>query len=227
MLTETRVQTPFPWLLAAHQGAPTRRLIQHPPAEPALYDRAEALLERSSWQFVPLPYLGTMPLFGGHRLYEGQVADWILVNLAEDLLLHDKDGFPLPERVMKHLWAVGRAGIEFDALYVAHETEKGRIQPGEPLTWEVIEPPPPRAVVHLSDRLAAASETIWSAAKAPLRLAKVGSRAIVDGAVAVAPVVALADPLLLGTIITPGRAIRVGEPACWFSLGAWIYGEES
>jgi hypothetical protein len=233
MLTETRVQPSFFCLLAAHQEAPTRKLVQHPPAEPALYDRAEAILQRSSQENLPMPYLGTMPLFAGHRLYEGQLSDWVLVNLAEDPLFHDRDGFPVPKLVLEHLWTIKTAGIEFDALYVAHETEKGAIQPGEPLTSEPLLPPPPQSVVQLSNQLGGVSEALWAAAAVPLALATVGVAVVAAGALVAAPVVAMAavscmtgDPILLGTLVAPGRSVRVGEPACWFYLGAWAYGQE-
>jgi hypothetical protein len=234
MMKETHMQTSLYWLLAAHQGASASTLLQHAPTEPALYDHAEAILERSSQENLPVPYLGTMPLFAGPRLYEGQLSDWVLVNLAEDPLFHDRDGFPVPRLILEHLCAIDTAGIEFDALYVAHETEKGAIKLREPLTRESLLPPPPQAVAQLSDRLGRVGEAVWVVAATPLVLATVGTTAMASGALVAASVVAMAaaacmtgDPIVLGTVVAPGRPVRVGEPACWFVLGAWNYGPEA
>ena len=233
MLTETYFQPSQLKVLVAEEGTQTRALIRRPPMEPALRERARALLVHSSQEALPLIYLGTMPLFSGHRVYPGRRYDWILVNLAEDPLFHDRDGFPVPGRILDHLRAVKRAGIDFDALYVAHEIEKGKIREGKPLTVAALLPPSPRSVERLSHQLGKASEALWAVAAAPLVVSLVAGAAVGAGALIAAPVLAAAaascmtlDPVLLGTTVASGKPVRPGEPACWFYLAHWAYGEE-
>jgi len=174
-----------------------------------------------------------MPLFSGLRVYQGQRYDWVLVNLAEDPLFHDRDGFPVPRRILDHLGTVERAGVDFDALYLAHEMEKGRIREGEQLTADALLPPPPRSVERLSHQLGKASGALWAVAAAPLVVSLVAGAAVGAAALMAAPALAVAgascmslDPILLGTKVAPGKPVRPGEPACWFYLAHWAYGEE-
>ena len=37
----------------------------------------------------------------------------------------------------------------------------------------------------------------------------------------------LLDPIILGVITGSGRPPRPGEPAVWFYLAHWVYGEEA
>ena len=233
MLTETCFQPLQLRVLLAEEGTQTRALIRRQPVEPALHERAEALLVRGSQEALPLLYLGMMPLFSGHRVYQGQRYDWVLVNLAEDPLFHDRDGFPVPGRILDHLRVVKRAGIDFDALYIAHEMEKGKIREGERLTAEALLPPAPRPVERLSHQLGKASEALWAVAAAPLVVSLVAGAAVGAGALMAAPALAVAaascitlDPILLGTTVAPGKPVKPGEPACWFYLAHWAYGEE-
>jgi len=233
MLTETCLRPSDLRILVAEEGAQARTLIRRPPVERALHERAEALLVRGSQEALPLTYLGTMPLFSGHRVYAGQEYDWVLVNLAEDPLFHDRDGFPVPGHILDHLRAVKRAGTDFDALYVAYEIEKGQIREGERLTADALLPPPPRSVERLSHQLGKASEALWAVAAVPLVVSLVVGAAVGTGVLMAAPALAAAgascltlDPVLLGTIVAPGRPVRAGELACWFYLTHWAYGEE-
>jgi hypothetical protein len=202
--------------------------------EPALRARAEHLAVQSREEGLAVPYLGAMPLFSGHRVYPGRQYDWVLVNLAEDPLFHDRDGFPIPTAILERLRAIERAGVDFDALYVAHELEKGRIHDGQPLTAEMLQPPPPKAVEQLSARLGDAAPRMWATAAVPLLASAAVSAAIASAAVMVGPALIAAaatcmtlDPILLCTIVAPGRSVQPGEAACWFYLSHWRYGEDT
>ena len=127
-----------------------------------------------------------------------------------------------------------QAGVDFDALYVAHELEKGRIREEEPLTAQMVLPPPPREVEQLSEKLGSAAPRMWAAAAVPLLASAAVSAAIAGAALMVGPALLAAaatcatlDPILLGTIVAPGRPVQPGEAACWFYLAHWRYGEEA
>ncbi|MBC7264769.1 MAG: hypothetical protein H5T64_10520 [Chloroflexi bacterium] len=229
MLMEVRLG---PLFLQTEEGGQVRGLIPRPPVDPALYERARSVVALSLEADLPVLQLGTMPLFSGHRVYCGEYRDWVLVNLAEDPLFHDRDGFPVPKRILRHLRAMQKAGVEFDALYVAHEVEKGRIREGG-VTAEVLMPSTPKPVARLSGWLGTAARVTWGLAAAPLAASAVVSAAVAAGAVAVAPaLMALGaacltlDPILLGAVVAPGRPVEEGETAYWFYLAHWRYGEE-
>lgn len=233
MLTDVRRGVSLPQALVVSQPTVETALIRRPPAELARRERVQALLIHANEEDLPISYVGMMPLFSGYRVYPGRTYDWILVNLAQDPLFHDRDGFPVPGRILEKLRAMEEAGIDFDALYIAQETEKGKIREGEPLTTEALLPPPPKAVVQVSHQLGRASEALWAVAAAPLVVSLVAGAAVGAGALMVAPALATAaascvtlDHILLGTTVAPGRPVRAGEPACWFYLAHWAYGEE-
>lgn len=202
-----------------------RALIPHPPAEPALYARQQALMQRSAQECLPVRYLGTMPLFAGHRLYPGRRYDWVLVNLAEDPLFQDRDGFPVPKRVLKQLRRIRRSGVDFDALYVVHEVSRGTVREGTPLTPEMLMPPPPRTVQQLSDRLGTAGRIAWTIAALPVVASGVVGGLIAAGTAAAVSMVGL-DPILLGVVVGLNRPVVPGESAAWHYLGHWAFNQE-
>jgi len=224
MWEETIVQ---PRLLPAllSQAKFGQALVPHLPAEPALYDRQQAIVRRSAQESLPVHYLGTMPIFTGYRVYPGRHYDWVLMNLGEDPLFQDRDGFPVPERVLDELRRVRRSGVDFDALYVAHEVHLGTIREGARLTAEMLMPPPPRTVQQLSDRLGAAGRIAWAIATLPIVATGVVGGLIAAGTAATVSIVGL-DPILLGVVVGLNRPVVPGEPAAWFYLDHWAFNEE-
>lgn len=153
MQTETKVQFRLLPVLLTPSAASETALIPAPPTEPALYARQQSVAQRGAQKCLPIRYLGTMPLFAGFRIYPGQERDWVLVSVAEDPLFHVPQGFPVPGPILAQLRRIAKSGVDFDALYVAHEVTPGQVQPDEPLALEALMPPPPATVLRLSNRL--------------------------------------------------------------------------
>lgn len=230
MLTKTGLHCVLHHFLSFEPETSERRLMLRPPIELDLRSRAEVLAESVAQAGLPVPYLGVTPLFLGHRVYRALTCEWVLTPVAEDPLYHDRDGYPIPRAILRHLKAIQRAGIEFDALYVAHEVERGVVREGGPIPLEAIMPPPPRAVQEVSRKLGNAAGIAWEIAAAPLAVSAMACGAMVAAGLVALPLVAAAasmcamgDPILFGAVVAPGKPVRVGEPAAWFLLAAWNY----
>lgn len=203
-----------------------RTLVPYLPNWPALYARQQAVMKKSEQNGLPVRYLGTMPLFAGFRVYNGQRYDWVLVNAAEDPLFKDRDGFPVPGRILDELHRIQRSKLDFDVLYVAHEVPRGAVCEGAPLTTEMLMPPPPKAVQRLSDRLGAVGRALWAVAALPVIASGTISGLITAGAATVVGLIGL-DPIMLGTVVGLDRPVAPGEPAAWFYLGHWSFNREA
>ena len=193
--------------------------------DPILRQARDTLLAHCREESLPVTYLGTSPLFSGHRVYCGHDSDWALFNLCDDPLFHDRDGFPVPSSVLQTLRRIENAGVDFDALFVAHEVKSGAIREGEAPRLESLLPPPPGSMTRLSDQLGKVSDALWAVATAPLALgATLGAASAI--AVAGAGLMTL-DPILFGAVVATGRSVAPGEMAGWFYLARWTYGEEA
>jgi hypothetical protein len=220
-----QTRTILPQVLAPLMLRPSE--LEHPltsalSTEPTLYVRQRSLMRKSVERHLPLQYLGTMRLFEGHRVYPGRDHDWVLVNLADDPLFRDRDGFPVPRQVLRELRAIKAHRVDFDALYVAHQVRPGRVQEGAQLTADLLLPPPPAAVQKLSDRLGAVGQILWLLAWLPMTLSSAIAGAALAGATTLVTEQGL-DPLLLGVLVGWDRPAMPGELAAWFYLSHWVY----
>jgi hypothetical protein len=173
---------------------------------------------------LPVRYLGALPLFPDHRVYHGRGCDWVLLPLAADPLIQHRDGYPIPRPVLRELRRIRRAGVDFDTLYVAHETPVGAVVEGQPIPRAVLEPPTPGVMRRLSRRLGAVSAALWAAATLPVAGAAAIGGMLNHHALDVGVAVGL-DPVLLGVVVGHGRPVRTGEPGAWFYLAHWVYNE--
>jgi hypothetical protein len=191
---------------------------------PELLCRESAIITAGQQVGLPMQRIGSHPLFSGYRHYASNPHDWVLVNLADDPLYHDPDGFPIPQAVLRQLHTLAHHGVTFDTLAVAHEIPQGQLTAGQPLTAAVL-CPNPAAVAHrnatwigrfaqIGSALALAPLTAWQTLGALMQrtAATAPSR----------PSLAL-DPILLGALVAPGRPIQPGEPARWITIAAWQY----
>lgn len=207
---------------AASSAASTMGGRALPLTSPELRARAERIVRHGQAHKLDVFPVAVAPLFAGWRLYpRGARYDYVFCNVAEDPLFHDPDRFPIPQATLAQLERLHTTGLgrEFDLLYVVHEVEKGSVREGEPLDPDKLVPPSPR-VRRSSERMGRVSLGLWLGAAAPL-LAGVGA-AVASPAIAFAAPLAL-DPLLLGAVVAPGRAVREGEMAVWFYLAQWSY----
>jgi len=200
----------------------SRALVPRLPADPALSERKQAIIAQSVQHNLPIRCLGTMLLFSGHRVYPGQRRDWVMINVAEDPLFNDRDGFPVPGRVLQQLRTIEKSGLNFNAIYAAHEVERGAVREGEPINVVALLPPPPRTTQRLSRWFGRVGLGLWSAATLPLGLSIVIGSLLVTG-LRTSANIAVLDPILLGAIVSPGRPVVPGEQAVWFYLAHWSF----
>lgn len=220
--------------------AATRAPSRHSPAAllrtmlatpPELLARDEQLRGAATRAGVTLAPLGYAPLFTGQRRYAGEPHAWVICNCADDPLGRHADGLPLPRAVLERLRHLQRGGADFDALYLAHELERGSLATDEALTLAQLEPAPSAQGTSSARRLAVVSRWTWGIALLPGLLASLAagaSLAAFFGTVAAAaPAVAALDPILIGASVPRGRPVVAGELACWHELARWAYDERT
>jgi hypothetical protein len=145
--------------------------------------------------------------------------------IQADPLQNDRDGFPIPKRVLKGLRSIRRNEIDFDALYIAHEVPIGAVREDRAIPGGLLTPPAPRAMQRLSRYLGLASNALWMLATLPIAASAAIGGVLNRGALDVGVTVGL-DPILLGVVVGHGRPVRAREPGAWFYLGHWTYNEE-
>jgi hypothetical protein len=200
-------------------------LVRRPPADPDLFAQGRAILATSRQNDLPIRYLGTMPLFNGHRVYAGDRRDWVLMPIQADPLRDDRDGFPIPKRVLRDLRLIRRSEIDFDALYIAHEVPVGAVREDRAIPRGLLTPPAPRAMQQVSRYLGLASNALWMLATLPIAASAAIGGVLNRGALNLGVTVGL-DPILLGVVVGRERPVRSREPGAWFYLGHWTYNEE-
>ena len=93
---------------------------RHMPVENILALRAETVRTLARTNRLELPVLGAAPLFDVVRLVTRTRPNWALYNLSHDPL-YNTGKFPIPARDLHRLQRLYRAGIQFEAMSVAHE----------------------------------------------------------------------------------------------------------
>jgi hypothetical protein len=188
---------------------------QLPGARNTMIKRAEAVRTLASTHGLELPVLGTAPLFDGVRLINRTTPNWAVYNLSHDPLFQN-GSFPVPGRDLRRLQRMYRSGIQFDAIYMAHELPPD-FRPGvDELELSLFVPTPPEKATRLADRLGRTSEGIVSTC-----LAVAGKPFTLLTAAGATAVAVLRDPILMGTVVPAGANPDPGIPAVWFLLAAW------
>lgn len=180
-----------------------------------LIDRAELVKSSSAVKGIALSILGSAPLFDGAKLATRTKPNWALYNLSYDPLWQNGK-FPIPVKHLRRLNTLYRGGVEFDALYVAHELPMDFQPDHDRLELRLVEPPPPATAMRLAHGLGFATDSILRAYAAAIRKP--------IKALAVASTTGFAvlrDPVLMGAVIPPGINPEPGVPAIWFLLAAW------
>ena len=202
------------------------------PEDLDLQQRTADIIKTCTDRRLPCQYLGTMPLFAGHRVHQGAERDWALMPLAEDPLYQDRHGYPMPTQVMETLGSILDTGVTFDVIYVAHEVERDAIVEGQLIDPRTVMPPPAPSAQRRSKQLGSLAATLFKVAAAPLlawgaaSLAVGAATAATAAAASAVGAMALLDPVILGVVVRPGSQPQPGEPGCWFYLAHWRYGEE-
>jgi len=182
-----------------------------------LHEQTMAITVREGF---PVTLIGAAPAVSEMRVYRGQETDWVLMNLSSDPL-YTQMRMPLPNHVKKELKAYVRAGLDFEAIYVAHEIEAGRLTAGQPLTPEMLMPPP-RGFAKRAEMLSSASQGLWRMA-AIVSIAAIGAAAATASAGS-APLASAAltyDPILFGLHLDRSVSVNGRPLALWYYLTHW------
>ena len=191
---------------------------------------------------VPVKCLGVQPLFDETRLYAGETSGWVLAPAEDDA--HAQSGsFRVPRAQLADLHRLEYAGLNFPAIYVAHEvpneqTIRGTL-PARQTHSEIdvvrqsrtITPtaaralvgpiPPPARTVRRSANMGQVATSIFKqmAKSVPVMAG------LATGAVA-APFVLLSqvefDPIIFGAVPLYDT-LMPGTPAVWFELTRWTW----
>jgi hypothetical protein len=223
------------------------RATAEPPAQSASgftvqTARRVATLERSSPRLVKtaeragvdIRYLGIAPLFDEPRAYAGPQTDWIIRPA-------DPSDSIIPAAQLNRLQRLVNAGLDFPRVYVAHEIPKDRLAlPGgtndPPVTIDkaaaaeaVGSVPPPAETSVLAARLGHSSQQLLTILRAALPIAGavaaapfvIAAAPLLAAGVAVAGLAAVLDPIVFGVI--PAGDPAPGEPAAWYILAQWTW----
>jgi len=220
MKTQTRFQTHFMPLIVTAQAQMHQPISIQQPTSLTLGQQCAEVERLAEIHQLPVHFAFQMVPFSGYRLYQGQQYDWVFMNVQEHPLLQEQGKLPVPRRIIKQINHIKRF-VDFDAIYIAEEVEKGAISPRGPLTSDQLTPPSSRYLVETAARLGSASQILWQTLISPW--------VFLAGAVALAPfalpVMVGLDPILFG-IRTATGDLRTGAPAACFYLGHWAWNQE-
>ena len=208
----TRI-TPIHTAVLLRQMAVASR--QQMPLGHSLAQRACGVIERARTSRLEIPILGSAPLFDDTKLMTRTRPAWAYYNLRRDPL-YLAGRFPIPAQHLRQLRRMEKAGIQFDAFYVAHELPSDFRPEQDALTLNVLQPAPPAQALRLADDLGLAADRILSVCAS---LAGVPFALLATAGSGVSAI--LRDPVLLGALVPPGVDPDPGVPAIWFLLAAW------
>ncbi len=164
---------------------------------------------------ISIPILGTAPLFEDVKLVTQTQPNWAFYNVSHDPLWQT-GRFPIPRRHLHRLKGLYNSGIEFDALYVAHELPPDFDPETDHLDLSLIEPAPSDRSVKLAHTFGIVSDTVVKTYAAIVRKPIQALAAFKESGVAL-----LTDPILMGALVAPGVNPEPGVQAMWFLLAAW------
>jgi hypothetical protein len=205
----------------------------------ALRDETQRVVAQARRAGVELTCLGSHPLFPETRLYPGPVTSWVLAPAYDDPLVR-RGEMAVPKPELRILARLLKAGLDFPAVYVAHEVPTDRLaraglpsdlrvlQPGSFATLDVAasqrlvdQVPVPARTARVARQLGTGAGTLLKL----LGLAVPAASAVV-GATASAGAAAMRmlalDPMVLGAW-TLDRRTDPGTPAVWFVLARWLW----
>lgn len=191
-----------------------------------------------------LEFVGVAPLFDEPRLYRGADSDWLFGPAATDPQV-TAGSFPIPDAQLRFLRELVDQGIDFPAVYIAHELDPARTasilgvsdttKPGSAVALTTGEPrlsadkvaalvglpPAPLSATRQATRLGQVAELVGTTlAKAvPIMLAA-GALPLMIGSAAVVGLAACLDPIVIGAVTADGNT-EMDTPAAWFVLARW------
>lgn len=181
-------------------------------------------LERAQRRRLPLRFLGYAPAFSGTRVYPGANSDWALMNVTEDTLFKAfNNRLPMPKAVKRDLMRVTQAGIDFDAIYVAHEIAPGIVRSGENVPLDLVMPPPPPGFTRRANALGDLTESLWWGVGQFITASLLAVGLMPLGAATGTFAAASYDPVLFGLHIDKARYAQGRPLALWYYLTHWYW----
>lgn len=173
---------------------------------------------------LPVRFLGYSPVFTGTRVYRGQGCDWALMNLTNDPLFYSNgDRLIIPSDAAEDIKTILKAGINFDAMFIAHEIPIGSVKPGESVPLELIAPPPPPQVKQRLEKLDTSAGTFWQGVGSAI--GSIFSIGAVTASAFVLPL-AIVDPVLFGVYLDKSWLFQ-GQPiGMWYYVTHWYWPAE-
>jgi hypothetical protein len=193
-------------------------VVAEPLRYPTLYMRQQRALAKAARAKLHLYRVGYMPLFTGHRVYQTTQTDWVVLNVAEDPLLQHPDKFPIPRKPRAQLQVLLDAGIEFDAIFIAHEVAPGSVREDLPLPLAAILPPPPKETLALTEKLGNVSSALWNLPTRLMQSAALATTTTLTASAHVtnrAMVEARAETSCAGSRMTPSSWAQWSGTANW------------
>jgi len=174
---------------------------------------------------LPVRMIGYSPLFEETRVYPGAQTDFALMPLHQDPAVRSGQPIWVPPHALNDLRRIRRAGLNFQAIYIAHELPKGRLLPGKPVTLDMVAPRTPRGLAIKASELSDLSWKPWQMLGGAIRGMTTGSMSMLS--VMTAPALAVGyDPIVFGLYYDPKTLVRGKPMATWYYLTHWIDGED-
>lgn len=186
-----------------------------------LSKRADALDTTVRRHKLPIRRLGFAPVPSDVFHIPGQQRDWLILPARKDPTLTTHGVFPAPKGPRTTLARVAAAGIDFDAILIAHDVPRGVYKDGGPLPVEYLLPPHRQVVETTNDALARATDTFGRmVVKSALGIAAASTAAtaaVARGAANVSAAIGR-DPIIFGVLVEDGNDV-----GAWYYLTHWAW----
>ena len=191
-----------------------------------LIERYRRTLYLAEHHNLSLLFLGYAPVFSGIRVYRGRGCDWAMMQLGDDpVYSFHRQRLYAPKPVIEQMERLVQAGIEFDAIFIAHEIPLGSVKPGEPVPLELVIPPPHPEVRRRLSFLESTLIRWWEfVTKVLTGTAKVVAITAMSTGAGVAALAAQ-DPVLFGVQFDAAWQVNGQPVGMWYYLTHWYWPE--
>lgn len=190
-----------------------------------LWRRFRDTLSKAQQAQLPVKYLGYGPLFSEPQLISGRQRNWVVMPVEVDPMFHRYGRFYAPQEVLTCLNTMVEAGIDFDAIYVAHEIPKH--VPRERWEEAILPAPCPkvRRRLHTLERWMSRWWRVVTLTPVIRRIAAAVASAAdllaADPYTSLLPATRRADPILLGVLTDKPCKPDGHSMGMWFYLSHW------
>lgn len=202
------------------------------PLDTQALERHTQTIEKTRDNQLPVRFLGYAALFEGTRLYQGGATDWALMSLGEDPHYVSEQKLYLPQTAKEDMHAIIRSGLNFEAIYIAHELPQGLYTRASEIPPEAIMPPPPQRLARSQKAFVKTLSHFWQGVEVGVKTVfKIG--ALTAAGIVAVPVVASGalgalgglDPILFGVQPTEMKTTTGERIGMWYYLTHWNWPE--